>query len=114
MKGEKGKFRIVLVEIADRLGGGVMAYIADEVVLGRSESDEERGIILRVPPSLSRGEPVDEETIRAVIRDPRVSVVLLYGARSVGIGIEEGYVDPGAVLRVGGLEHAIVYKFLVS
>ncbi len=103
-------YRVVIVELP-REYGGLMAYIADEEVLGRREEDRARGIRIIVPEALGRGARVGEERLESIMMNSDVWVLLIYGARAVEKAISLGLADPESVLDVGGLRHVIVYKF---
>lgn len=53
-------------------------------------------------------ESMSEETLAE--RMESVSVMNLFGERTIAIGIEKGYVDPKTVIIVAGIKHAqVVY-----
>lgn len=105
------RYRVVVVWLPPELGGGKMAYIADEEVVGRKEFDRERGIRIIVPEELGSASLYGEEGLSELMTDSKVIVLLIYGERAVRKAISLGLADPDSVLEVGGLKHVIVYKF---
>ncbi len=90
-------------------GGGLMAAIADEEVLGKVAIDRSRNIVIMVSESFYKGRLVQED--EAVDLMARADVLVLAGDRIIGKAIEMGLVNPDSVLRIGGLSHVQVYKF---
>lgn len=86
-----------------------VVYISDEEVVGRVEQDDDRGIVLRVPVILTRGEVVDEPQAIKAIRD--ADVVVLYGRRIVRLAVELGFAAEDSILDVNGLQHVQIFKF---
>jgi len=89
--------------------GWVMVAITDEEILGRSEISEDNGLRIIVSKEFYGGELVDEAA--AVKAMESADVLILTGDRVIELAIQLGYVNPDAVLRVGGLSHTQVFKF---
>ncbi|NOZ30759.1 MAG: DUF424 family protein [Crenarchaeota archaeon] len=104
------RFRVYAAEFHGEDAYGVrVVYISDEDVVGRIERDDEKGIILRVPEILLKGELVDESEAIAAIRE--ADVVVLYGRRIIEVAVELGFVAEESVLEVNGLRHVQIFKF---
>ncbi|MEM1873149.1 MAG: DUF424 family protein [Acidilobaceae archaeon] len=89
--------------------GGLMASIVDEESLGVVERDHEKGLVIDVSEHFYKGDLVDEEGALKAMDE--AEVMILVGRRAVSLGIRAGYVHQDAVLKVGSLEYAQVFKF---
>ena len=87
---------------------GVMAFIADEELVGRAFVDQEEQRILIVSESLYAKDLVEEEDVRKIME--RADVLVLTGERTISIALELGFAHPDSILRVKGVPHVHVYK----
>jgi hypothetical protein len=105
-----GVLRGFYVRVFELPGGGVMASIVDEEVLGVRVYDSSRGVVIDVSREFYGGDLVGEEEVLRYLEDS--DVLILVGSRVVGMAVERGLVNPDAVLRVGGIVYVQVVKVL--
>jgi len=98
------------VRVFELPGGGVMASIVDEEVLGVRVYDSSRGVVIDVSREFYGGDLVGEEEVLRYLESS--DVLILVGSRVVGMAVERGLVNPDAVLRVGDIVYVQVVKVL--
>lgn len=104
--GVAGKYYVRLIEVP---GPGLMAAIVDAEELGRVEEDPSTGVRIEASPGFYKGELVAEDVVKRVMVE--ADILVLTGARVIGIAVEMGFVNPDSVMDVNGLKHVQVYKF---
>jgi hypothetical protein len=86
---------------------GCVLAVCDREVLG--ETLEEGELALTVSEPFYKGEL--KSKTRALSRIKSADNVNLVGNRIVKLAVENGLVDEGNVMKVGGVSHAIVLRF---
>ncbi len=97
------------VRVIELPGGGVMASIVDEEVLGMRVYDSDRGVVIDVSRDFYGGALVNDEE---VLRYFEADVLILIGSRIVSMAVERGLVNPDAILKIGDIEYVQVIKVL--
>ncbi len=109
------------MHVRDRLLGGVMflasirqtpygiiAYIADEDLVGRAFVDEERQVYVIVSEKDYGGALIGEkEAVHVLVQ---ADYLVLTGKRIINLAVKAGIVHPDSILHVKGVPHAHVIK----
>lgn len=68
------------------------------------------GLVLEVSESFYHGDDVDEEALVNWLR--LATVANLSGERVVAVAVENGFIDEGCVIRIGGVPHAQMTRMI--
>ncbi len=87
---------------------GIIAYIADEDLVGRAFVDEERQVYVIVSEKNYGGALIGEKEAEQVLA--QADYLVLTGERIVNLAVKAGIVHPDSILYVKGIPHAHVIK----
>ena len=96
------KSKMFVLKLHKAKDGRVLAAVCDEELLG--QKFEEGRKQLDLSGDFYKGEKKSGQEIGDVVRN--ADFVYLAGERSVNLGIQEGIIDPGHVLKIAGVPHA--------
>ncbi|MGD9962649.1 MAG: DUF424 domain-containing protein [Thermoplasmata archaeon] len=68
------------------------------------------GLVLQLSESFYHGDEVDEDALVNWLR--LATVANLSGERTVAVAVENGFVDEGGVVRIGGVPHAQMMRMI--
>lgn len=80
----------------------------DPDIVGKTFKSD--GLVLEVSKSFYLGDEVDEEALVNWLR--LATVANLSGKRTVEIAVENGFVDKGCVIVIGGVPHAQMMRMM--
>lgn len=89
-----------------RGNGETLIAACDEEILGQTFRGN--GLKITVTDAFYNGELIPEETF--VERMRSFTIMNLVGERTVGLAVENGYVDKDCIIDIGGVKHAQVVK----
>ncbi|HLC79311.1 MAG TPA: DUF424 family protein [archaeon] len=78
----------------------------DEDVLGKNFSDEKYDV--SVDEHFYKGEKVGEEQMIELLASS--DSINLFGKESVAVAIKQGFISKSDIIRIAGVEHAIIIK----
>jgi hypothetical protein len=89
-------------------GREVLVAACDEDIVGKTFGSHD--LKIHVSEGFYRGESGGEEML--VNRLEMATIANLVGERTVEIAVRHGFVDPGCVLRIGGVPHAQMARMM--
>ena len=88
-------------------GNNVLLAICDEELLGKTL--REGKIVFKISEDFYKGKKISVDQAVSMIENS--TIINLIGNECVKKAIENGYVHPGAVLKIEGISHAQIMKF---
>jgi len=88
-------------------GNKVLLAICDEELLGKTL--REGKIVFKISEDFYKGKKISVDQAVSMIENS--TIINLIGNECVKKAIENGYVHPGAVLKIEGISHAQIMKF---
>ncbi len=88
-------------------GNNVLLAICDEELLGKTL--REGKIVFKISEDFYKGKKISVDQAVSMIENS--TSINLIGNECVKKAIENGYVHPGAVLKIEGISHAQIMKF---
>lgn len=80
----------------------------DADIVGKTFRED--GLVLQLSESFYHGDEVDEDALVNWLR--LATVANLSGERTVAVAVENGFVDEGCVVRIGGVPHAQMMRMI--
>lgn len=86
----------------------LLVAACDEAILGKTFRS--KGVKIHVSEGFYKGETADEDML--CNRLEMATIANLVGEKTIEIAIRRGFVDPGCVIRIGGVPHAQMARMI--
>lgn len=86
----------------------LLVAACDEDILGKTFRS--KGVKIHVSEGFYKGETADEDML--CNRLEMATIANLVGEKTIEIAIRRGFVDPGCVIRIGGVPHAQMARMI--
>ena len=87
-------------------GQGIVLAACDEEILGKKLVDGDYGVVIE--PAFYKGEIVKEEKLAELLSGS--DSINLFGKKSVGVALKQGFLTEKDITMIAGVEHAIILK----
>ncbi|HIH09721.1 MAG TPA: DUF424 family protein [Candidatus Diapherotrites archaeon] len=86
--------------------GGIVLACCDKEVLGKNLVEGNYDVTIEE--SFYRGEETSEEELADLLH--AATNINLFGRKSVGVALKQGFLTEKDIIRIAGVEHAIIFK----